>query len=88
MPPLEAELEACREGIGLILSLYNEPCLVEMDCAEAVSRIKVAGIDRSANTFVIQERKRLVHSRHNIHLVAIHRYENNVSHTLSNFGRI
>jgi hypothetical protein len=30
---LESELEACTEGIGLVLEFYNEPCIVQIDCS-------------------------------------------------------
>uniref|UniRef100_A0ACD5Y6I0 Uncharacterized protein n=1 Tax=Avena sativa TaxID=4498 RepID=A0ACD5Y6I0_AVESA len=80
-------LEACKEGIGLVLEFFNEPCIVEMDFPGAISMIKTAGTDRSTYTFIVQEIKRLMCSRHNIQLISIHRDENSVSHTLANLGR-
>ena len=86
--PLQAELEACREGILQTRHFSDRPCVVEMDSCEAVNRIHRGEMDRSPDTFVIEEIKELLASSAPMHLVVISRDINGVSHTLANFGRV
>jgi hypothetical protein len=80
--PLEAELEAMSSWYILAL-----PCIVEMDCSEAVKMIKAHGLDRSPHTAIIQEIKLLMSSRPSIDIFCISQKQNNVSHVLANHGR-
>jgi ribonuclease HI len=85
--PLEAELEACRHGVALSLEWSTLPCVVEMDCSEAVKMITSGELDRSPYTAIIQEIKQLMASCTLIEFELIRREQNNVSHMLANFGR-
>jgi ribonuclease HI len=82
--PLEAELEACRHAISLALEWSALPCIVEMDCLEAVKMIKVYGLDRSPHTTIIHEIKLLMSSGPSIDISYNSREQNNVSHVLAN----
>jgi hypothetical protein len=85
--PLHAELEACREGIAMALEWCTLPCLIEMDCAEAVRMIKEPGIDRSPFMGIVQEIKEQVAAGVDLHLSLISRDHNRASHILANIGR-
>ena len=60
--PLEAELEACQEGVTMALNWSNQPCMVEMDCPEAVKMICSGELNRSPFTGLVQEIKHLMAS--------------------------
>ena len=64
------------------------PCIVESDCKELVALINSPILDSSANTFIIQDIKRLLAMRPNFQLIAIDRAQNQVSHVLANMGRV
>jgi hypothetical protein len=49
-----------RRRITLMQEHCNEPCILEMDCPEAVRLIKADGTDRSENFVVVQEIKLLL----------------------------
>jgi hypothetical protein len=85
--PLEAELEACRDGVVLTLLWSTQPCVVEMDCCEAVKLICSSEVDRSPFTGIVQEIKHLLASRGNLVVCSVSRQQNNVSHLLANLGR-
>jgi ribonuclease HI len=87
LSPLEAELEACREGVILALDWSSLPCMIEMDCAEAVNMIRSGELNRSPFTGLIQEIKRLMATRSNLVIGTISREQNSVSHILANLGR-
>jgi ribonuclease HI len=86
--PLEAELAACMEGCALTLQHNTKPCIVEMDCLEAIMMIKTPGEERSAVTFLLKEIKRLMGSGVEYKVEHIKRGQNSVSHALANMGRI
>jgi hypothetical protein len=85
--PLEAELEACRQGVGLALEWSNNPCVIEMDCSEAVKMISSEKLDRSAYSAIIQEIKHQMSATQVFEIHLISREQNIVSHTLANLGR-
>jgi ribonuclease HI len=85
--PLEAELEACLDGIVLSLAWSTQPCVVETDCAEALKLISAVGVDRSPFTGIIQEIKGLLANSSTIELEGVSRDQNSVSHLLANLGR-
>jgi hypothetical protein len=85
--PLEAELEACRDGVALALDWSTLPCMVEMDCPEAVKMIRSGELDRSPFTGLVQEIKHLLASRSDMIIDTIDRDQNRVSHGLANLGR-
>jgi hypothetical protein len=87
MCPLEAELEACRQGLALALDWSNLPCLVEMDCCEAVKMIRSGELDRSPFAGLVQEIKHLMAALHSGSIATIGREQNLVSHLLANLGR-
>jgi ribonuclease HI len=58
--PLEAELDACREGIAKARKWSDQPCVVKMDSAEAVRMIKTSDIDRSCFTHEVHGIRRLL----------------------------
>ncbi|KAM0868680.1 hypothetical protein ACQ4PT_041152 [Festuca glaucescens] len=57
---LEAELAACREGIAMAREWSDQPCIVEMDSAQAVSMVKASEMDRSCLLHEVHEIKRLL----------------------------
>ncbi|XP_071685472.1 uncharacterized protein [Lolium perenne] len=84
--PLEAELEACCDGLALALEWSTLPCTVELDSSVAVKMIQSPELDRSLFAGIVQDIKQLLSSRCNMELVCISRVQNNVSHVLANFG--
>ncbi|KAM0836658.1 hypothetical protein ACQ4PT_062166 [Festuca glaucescens] len=85
--PLNAELESCREGIAMALEWCTLPCLIEMDCAEAVKMIKEPGINRSPFMGIVQEIKEQVVAEVGFDISIISREQNSASHILANIGR-
>ncbi|KAK1681977.1 hypothetical protein QYE76_042825 [Lolium multiflorum] len=69
--PLEAELEACRDGVALALEWSTLPCTVELDSSVAVKMIQSPELDRSLFAGIVQEIKQLLSSRCNMELVCI-----------------
>jgi hypothetical protein len=49
----DAKLEACRQGAGLALEWSNNPCVIEMDCSEAVKMISSETLDRLPYSAII-----------------------------------
>ncbi|XP_073360138.1 uncharacterized protein [Aegilops tauschii subsp. strangulata] len=85
---LEAELEACREGLELALHRSNLPILVELDSAEAVSMITAREMDRSSHRTLIKEIRRLAGSdARGISFTLCSRLQNMISHELAAYGR-
>ncbi|XP_073368034.1 uncharacterized protein [Aegilops tauschii subsp. strangulata] len=85
---LEAELEACREGLELALHRSNLPILVELDSAEAVSMITAHEMDRSSHRALIKEIRRLAGSdAREISFTLCSRLQNRISHELAAYGR-
>ena len=83
---LQAELEACREGLQLALHRTNMPILVELDCSEAVSMLSARSVNHSQVRALVEE----------IHIIAaadsreisfslINRSQDN--HALAAYGR-
>jgi hypothetical protein len=58
--PLEAELDACKEGIAKAREWSDQPCVVKMDSAETVHMIKASDIDRSCFTHEVHGIRRLL----------------------------
>ena len=84
--PLHAELAGCMEGIALALQWTELSFIVECDSLQAVQLINASGQDRSQYAMVVSEVKHLMSERE-CHVIHISREQNNVSHTLANFGR-
>ncbi|XBI14851.1 hypothetical protein VPH35_057369 [Triticum aestivum] len=85
---LEAELEACKEGLELALHRSNLPILVELDSAEAVSMITAREMDRSSHHALIKEIRRLAGSdAREISFTLCSRLQNRISHELAAYGR-
>jgi ribonuclease HI len=85
--PLHAELKSCREGIAMAMEWSTLPCLIEMDCTEAVKMIKEPGIDRSLFMSIVQEIKELLVEGDRFDIVVISHEQNKASHVLANLGR-
>ena len=85
--PLEAELTACRDGIIRTKQFSSSPCIVEMDCSLAINMINGKILDRSPETFVVQEIRNMLGQEPPFQCVAIPREQNSVSHVLANLGR-
>ena len=84
--PLHAELAGCMEGIALALQWTELSFIVECDSLQAVQLINASGQDQSQYAMVVSEVKHLMSERE-CHVIHISREQNNVSHTLANFGR-
>ena len=85
--PLEAELEACREGIQLALQWTTLPIIVEVDSLEATQLVQDKSLYRSENSMLIEEIKTSLQSGREFLIKHIRREQNNVSHYMTNFGR-
>ena len=85
---LQAELEACREGLQLALHRTNMPILVELDCSEAVSMLSARSVNHSQVRALVEEIRGIVaiESRE-ISFSHISRSQNNGSHALAAYGR-
>uniref|UniRef100_A0ACD5TZV9 Uncharacterized protein n=1 Tax=Avena sativa TaxID=4498 RepID=A0ACD5TZV9_AVESA len=85
--PLEAELQACLEGIQKARSWTDLPCVVESECKEVVSMLSMTLANRSHFAHVVQEIKELLKDDPRFQIVAVFRQQNKASHLLANFGR-
>ena len=85
---LQAELEACREGLQLALHRTNMPILVELGSTEAVSMLSAQSANRSQVRALVEEIRGIVavESRE-ISFSHISRSQNNVSHAPAAYGR-
>ena len=85
---LQAELEACREGLQLALYRTNLPILVELDCFEAVSMLSAKSANRSQVRALVEDISRMITAESREILFShINRSQNNVSHALAAYGR-
>jgi ribonuclease HI len=84
--PLEAELQACNEGLALSLELSDRPIVLKSDCLEAVSMINDPSRNRSQVAALVNETKRLCTVGRECIVSHISRELNSVSHTLARFG--
>jgi ribonuclease HI len=71
--PLEAELEACVEGLRLALQWSSEPIELESDCLEAITLLKLEDFHRSIYVHQILEMKELLVSERRISLSHVFR---------------
>lgn len=85
--PLEAELEACEEGLRLALQWTNLPIILESDCQEAVGLIKGNDGGRSKYVHQVKEIRLLMSDERDVSLVKIMRDQNRASHHLACVGR-
>jgi hypothetical protein len=58
--PLEAELQACLDGLDLALAHSSLPVIIDTDSAQMVSMIQAPGMDRSIHSHIVSEIKVLV----------------------------
>jgi ribonuclease HI len=84
---LEAELEACREGIVLASQWTMCPFYIESDCQVALQMIQGKEEERSELAYLIREIVSAAFGNREIRLRKIHRSQNSVSHYLANKGR-
>jgi hypothetical protein len=59
---LEAEIVTCMEGYVKIIQFSPLPCIIELDCLEAVNLIKNISEERSAITFMLKEIKEFLNA--------------------------
>jgi ribonuclease HI len=85
---LEAELEACKEGLQLALEWSQLQILVETDCAELVAAVKSNELDRSRLAYLISDIKNLAVHERIMSFVKVDRIQNRVSHLLANLARL
>lgn len=83
---LHAELAGCMEGLALAHQWTSLPIIVECDSLLAVQMVNSKEQDPSQYAMVVQEVKRLKGERECV-ITHISREQNNVSHSLANFGR-
>ncbi|KAI5016767.1 hypothetical protein ZWY2020_006618 [Hordeum vulgare] len=85
---LEAELEACREGLDLALHRTSLSIMVEMDSVETVSMLNAHWTDKSQHHILIEEILRLADlDAREICFTNFCRSYNNASHELTAYGR-
>ena len=85
--PLEAEVEACREGIALALEWSNnEPFILETDSTTAANMIMETDQNRSPVAALVGEIKRLLSIGPEHVISHVSRSRNKVSHMLAQMG--
>lgn len=84
---LEAELQACREGLILGLQYTLLPIVLETDCLEAMLLIQSTEKVMSTEAFIVREIKDLVQGNREIKLNKAQRSQNRISHWLANKAR-
>jgi hypothetical protein len=84
--PLEAELQACLEGLELSLQYCQFPIIIESDCAQMIEAVRSKEKDRSSYLHLISEIK--LSSQTRVYdFVKVERLQVRVSHCLANFAR-
>jgi ribonuclease HI len=86
--PLEAELQACLEGVMLALQHCQLPVIVETDCSQLVAAAKGNTIDRSLLVHLISELRILSSHERVSDVVKVERSQIWVSHNLANLARV
>jgi hypothetical protein len=56
--PLEAELQACLDGLDLALAHSSLPVIIDTDSAQMVSMTQAPGMDRSIHSHIVSEIKK------------------------------
>ncbi|XBI14198.1 hypothetical protein VPH35_140815 [Triticum aestivum] len=85
---LEAELQACREGVALALEWSSLPFILKTDSTEAAMMLNQKNINRSPNACLVHEIKELLDSDREVVVRAVRRSRNRVSHELARIGRV
>uniref|UniRef100_A0ACD5WUJ1 Uncharacterized protein n=1 Tax=Avena sativa TaxID=4498 RepID=A0ACD5WUJ1_AVESA len=85
--PLEAELQACLEGLERSTHFSQLPIIVESDCAQMIEALKSRAQDRSPLLHLIAEIKTLSCQNRMCHFVKVELSQVRVSHYLANFAR-
>ena len=85
---LEAELQACLQGIRFALDLCQESFMVESDSAELVQMIKSKERDGSALGHLVEDLRMLFLSDRIVSYLKIPRLSNSASHELARFGML
>ena len=85
--PLEAELAACLEGIGLALAHTDNNLIIELDCKEAVDMLNDICMNRSAVASMVEEVKSLLHGIRCHKFVHAGRPCNAAAHYMAHMGR-
>ncbi|XBH61714.1 hypothetical protein VPH35_116109 [Triticum aestivum] len=83
---LEAEIQAIREGMSLVLQWSNLPAMVQLDSMEALSSLSNASLAKSPNGHLVDEIKSFLLEREFIPVKITHS-QNKVSHCLANYAR-
>jgi ribonuclease HI len=86
--PLEAELQACADGLNLALLWSDLPIILESDCLMATKMITDLDLDRSHLAGLVKEVKELCCGKRTCRIVHISRELNGVSHSLAKFSRL
>ncbi|KAM3262622.1 hypothetical protein ACQJBY_053013 [Aegilops geniculata] len=84
---LDAELEACKEGLALALERTTCPIQVELDCSEAVVMLQATERNRSRHMTIVSEIQEMLKIDREISVTLISRIKNKVSHSLAAYGR-
>jgi hypothetical protein len=84
--PLEAELQACMEGLNLALHNSVLPIIVETDCSQLIAAVKSSGQDRSPFLHLVFQIKLLARSE--CVFVKVERSQVRVSHGLANLASL
>jgi hypothetical protein len=82
--PLEAEIQACLEGVVLALQHCQSPIIVETDCAQLVTPAKKKIQDRSPLVHLIPELRYFSSHERVSYFVKVERSLSRVSHNLAN----
>ncbi|KAF7029388.1 hypothetical protein CFC21_041146 [Triticum aestivum] len=84
---LEAEVEACKEGVALALEWSTLPFILETGCSVAAAMIVQPEVNISPVSNLVQEIKHLLARGRSHTVAAISRVQNSVSHMLAKIGR-
>ncbi|VAI52675.1 unnamed protein product [Triticum turgidum subsp. durum] len=80
---LDAELEACKEGLALALVRTTCPIQVELDCSEAVVMLQATEQNRSRHMTIVSELQGMLKVDREISVTLTSRTKNKVSHSLA-----
>jgi ribonuclease HI len=84
---LEAEIQACLEGLDLALHYSQLPIIIDTDCSQLVAAVQDHSLDRSPMMHLVSEIKRLSCLDRTCKFVKVDRSQIRVSHCLANFAR-
>ena len=85
--PLEAELQACIDGLEKAIHFSTLPIIIETDCVHLAEAANSKAMDRSSYLHLVTEIRRLASQDRIYVFVKVERSQVRVSHCLANLAR-